>query len=59
MGIRGYSDTRLTDAMEISRLISRPTDSDNDGGPDSTVNFAIDGPLRKKLTPFPGRERIK
>ena len=54
MGFRSYIDTQLTGALEISRLISRPADSDSDGDPDSTANFACEASLRKKIRPFPG-----
>ena len=59
MGFRGYIEAQLTDALEISRLISTPTDSDSDGGPDAPTNFACEDSLRKKIRPFPGRECTK
>ena len=59
MGCRSYIDTQLTDALEISRLISRPTDSDSDGGPDAPTAVACEDALRRRLRPFPGRGYTK
>ena len=56
MGFRSYIDTQLTDALKISRLISRPTDSGSDDDPDAPSRIARGDSLRKKIRPFPGRE---
>ena len=59
MGFRSYVDTQLTDALKISRLISRPTDSDSEDDPDAPTALACEDALRKRLRPFPGREFTK
>ena len=56
MGFRSYIDTQLTDALKISRIISRPRDSGSDDDPDAPTRIACEDSLRKKLRPFPGRE---
>ena len=55
MGFRAYTDTQLSDALKISRLIIQTSNSDSDDDPDSTANVAMDESLRKKLRPFLGR----
>ena len=56
MRFRSYIDTQLTDSLKITRLISRPSDSDSDGDPDSPTNIALSKPIGEKLRHLPGRE---
>ena len=55
MGFRPYVDTQLTDALKVSRLIARASNSDSDDDFDSPANIAQAGSLRTKLRAFPGR----
>ena len=55
MGFRAYTDTQLSGALGISRLITHPPNSDSDDDPDSPANLFVAESIRKKLRPFPGR----
>ena len=49
MGFRSYIGTQMTDALQISRLMTRLDDSDSDAGPVAPENVAAGTSLRKKL----------
>ena len=54
MGFRPYIDAQLTDALKISRLIARPSNSDSEEDFGAPVNIAQGTSLRAKLRPFHG-----
>ena len=60
MGLRPYVDTQLTDALKISRLMTRITDSDSEADIADPENIAAETSLRKKLRESPlGQKRIR
>ena len=58
MGFRAYSDTQLTDALEISRLVAKATTSDSEDDTGAPANVAFSESPRKRLRPFPARELV-
>ena len=56
MGFRSYVDTQLTDALKVSRILARATNSDSEDDADIPTSFARGDPLRKKLKVSPGKE---
>ena len=56
MGFRAYSDTQLTDALKIPRLVATETVSDSEDDPGAPDNVAFVESLRKRLRPFPASE---
>ena len=48
MGFRSYIDTQLTDALKISRLMTRIADSDSDADIAAPGNMAAETSLRKR-----------
>ena len=55
MGFRSYTDTQISDALKISRLIAKPSTSDSEDDPEAPEQVALGNSIRKKLRPFPGR----
>ena len=53
MGFRPYIDTKMTDALKISRLMTRIADSDSEEDPAAPMNVAAGTFIRKKLRVFP------
>ena len=58
MGLRAYSDTRLSGDLEISLLAATASPSDIDDGPGAPANVAFAESLRKRARPFPARELV-
>ena len=52
-GFRSYIDTQMTDALKISRLDTRITDSESDGGQNDPAFIAASDTLRSKVKKFP------
>ena len=46
MDFRSYVDAQLTDALEISRLISRPSGPDSEGDPEAHTALACEDAIR-------------
>ena len=58
MGFRSYIDTQMTDALKISRLVTRITDSDSDNDTEGPAFIAASDTLRSKVKKFPlGQKR--
>ena len=56
MGFSAYSDTQLTEALEISRVVATATVADSEDDPDAPANVAFVESIRKRLRPFQARE---
>ena len=53
MGFKSYIDAQVADALKITRLVSKASNSDSDDDPDSPANFPLGESMRKKLRKSP------
>ena len=55
-GARSYADTKLTDALKISRLVATAPPSDSEDDPDASAKVAFAESMRRRPMPFPAGE---
>ena len=56
MGFRSYIGAEMTDALKISRLMTRLSGSESEDGKEGPTTEALGTSLRKKLRAFPASD---